>query len=200
MFQRWNVSFALPIAIGLIWNTLNKTQKKISSIWFALFFISLITIFPIKNIYAQKSFPEVTTSIPKLAHIQLHEDYAYHVNSIDSAVNLIDSNERIAFFGRDALLMTDIFEHKPLFPIQNFHVQERDTILLKERGNQADWIILINETQDGKITLKKEQQVFFNYLTSSDQFKLYKKNKYYNLYKVIKQENKDAHHLSPASK
>ncbi len=182
MFERWNSSYALPISVGLIWHKLNKNDLKLFHLWFKYSFISIFTIFIFKTYHTQKEFIHSETNYAKMQKINIPIEFDETYSQIDSIIKSFPTNEKYCFWGIHGKPLTYCYETEPVFPIQLFNPQIKDSLILSHNWHKTDWIFIVKNPE-------KNESDSELYMYISQKFKIHKETEGFILFHKLYKSN-----------
>jgi len=178
MFERWNTSFIIPITLGIIWNYLDNFDKSIFLQWYKYSIFTIFTIFTIKYYHTNKEFSDIDITFSQKEHVYVMNEFVDTYQEIDSIINKFPIEDKFGFWGIHGKPLTYLYEDSPVFPMQLFHPQIKDTLILKNNWDKIDWLFILKDPSGEN----HEELELFSYITNSKRFKLESEKKGFVLF------------------
>lgn len=161
MFERWNSVFLFPIAIGVIWNTLNSTYTKIVFKWLTFTFVTLSIMWAYKSYKVHEDYIWPDNIIATRGNLPSFPDLNDMFEEIPDDIEMIrGNNETFTFWGYFRYPLTLEYEAIPEYSIQTFHYSIFNIEEIIPNINNLDYIFLtfhkdIHETNKPRKTLER---------------------------------------------
>lgn len=122
MFERWISVFLFPIAIGVIWNTLNSNHTKVIIKWLIFTFVTLSIMWAYKSYKVHEDYVWPDNVITTRGNLPSFPDLNNIFEEIPQDIEMIrTNNDSFTFWGYFRYPLTLEYEAIPEYSIQAFH-------------------------------------------------------------------------------